>query len=66
MVTTTDVWWNSNPSSAELSHQAAQRSALSQAVAERRQRRQRRRISLSLPLRAWRLPRSAAASASER
>ena len=63
MVTSTDVWWNSNPSSGELSHQAAQRSALSQAVAERRQR---RRISLSRWFQAWRLPRSAAASAAER
>lgn len=63
MITSTDVWWNSNPSSGELSHQAAQRSALNQAVAERRQR---RRISLSRWLKAWRLPRSAAACAAER
>ena len=51
MVTSTDVWWSSNPSSAELSRHAADRSALSQAVAGQRPQ---RRVSVRRWFSAWR------------
>ena len=70
MVTSTDVWWSSHPSSSELSRHAAQRSSRAQAVAERRATRRasrrdsgrdsgrdRRRVPLPRRVRGWRLPR---------
>ena len=54
MITSTDVWWSSHPSSAELSRHAAQRSAVAQAVAEPRHRPSSR---ITGRLRSWRLPR---------
>jgi hypothetical protein len=39
MRTSTDTWWDSNPTSAELSRHAAHRSAVTQAVAGGRRRR---------------------------